>query len=110
MVKVGTCVLQNEGGTIALGRLGHVVEQIATLMASGKEVILVSSGAVALGRGKLDGPNPSQNCNNPRAYAAAGQSSLMSLYDMLFRSKHVISSQILVTDSDFKNNKKEKSS
>lgn len=106
LIKVGTCVLQNEYGFVALGRIGHLVEQIATLMQSGKQVILVSSGAVAMGRHKLDGPHPSKNCNNPRAYAAAGQSALMGLYDTLFRTKNITSSQVLVTDSDFSNDKR----
>mgnify|MGYP001045980499 FL=1 len=54
-----------------------------------------------MGRHKLDGPHPSKNCNNPRAYAAAGQSALMGLYDTLFRTKNITSSQVLVTDTDF---------
>eukprot|EP01087_Luapelamoeba_hula_P023602 TRINITY_DN869_c0_g2_i1.p1 TRINITY_DN869_c0_g2~~TRINITY_DN869_c0_g2_i1.p1 ORF type:complete len:780 (-),score=111.93 TRINITY_DN869_c0_g2_i1:7-2346(-) len=103
LIKVGSCVLQNGGGTLALGRLGAIVDQISALMKRGMEVILVSSGAIAMGRGKLDGEHPAQNCNNPRAYAAAGQSALMGLYDNLFGTKQIVASQVLVTDSDFKN-------
>ncbi len=95
---------------VTSGRIGHIVEQVSELKKQGKEVIIVSSGAIAVGKqlllalhqdasqdqsdvGKtLDAASNSFVASNPRACAAAGQSGLMGLYDMLFRQKHLWSS------------------
>lgn len=101
LVKAGTGVLTDNHGGVSLGRFGHLVEQIAVLKEQGKEVILVSSGAVAVGKRKLNG-RAVKSGQNARAFAAAGQSGLMSLYDTLFRLKGIWCAQILVTNSDFR--------
>jgi len=88
LVKAGTGVLTDNHGGVSLGRFGHLVEQIAVLKEQGKEVILVSSGAVAVGKRKLNG-RAVKSGQNARAFAAAGQSGLMSLYDTLFRLKGI---------------------
>ncbi|KAL6064455.1 Delta-1-pyrroline-5-carboxylate synthase [Balamuthia mandrillaris] len=100
LIKVGTGVVTDDDGLVALGRISNLVEQISTLKKQGKEVILVTSGAVAMGKQKLDlrGPNARKL---PRACAAAGQSGLMALYDTLFRLKNLTCAQVLVTDTDF---------
>lgn len=112
VVKVGTAVVTRGDGRLALGRLGALCEQLKDINAQGYEVILVTSGAVGLGRQRLryrrlanssfaDLQNP-QNDFDGKACAAVGQSSLMALYDTMFSQLDVTSSQLLVTDSVFR--------
>ncbi|KAL6277990.1 hypothetical protein ACE6H2_021591 [Prunus campanulata] len=112
VVKVGTAVVTRGDGRLALGRLGALCEQLKDINSQGYEVILVTSGAVGLGRQRLryrrlanssfaDLQNP-QNDFDGKACAAVGQSSLMALYDTMFSQLDVTSSQLLVTDSVFR--------
>ncbi|XP_062005198.1 delta-1-pyrroline-5-carboxylate synthase-like isoform X1 [Rosa rugosa] len=112
IVKVGTAVVTRGDGRLALGRLGSLCEQLKDINSQGYEVILVTSGAVGLGRQRLryrrlanssfaDLQNP-QNDFDGKACAAVGQSSLMALYDAMFSQLDVTSSQLLVTDSVFR--------
>jgi len=112
VVKVGTAVVTRNDGKLALGRLGALCEQVKELMSEGKEVILVTSGAVGVGRQKLrhqrlmnssfvDLQKPQMELDG-KPCAAIGQSGLMALYDSLFSQLDVASSQLLVTDNDFK--------
>jgi delta-1-pyrroline-5-carboxylate synthetase len=120
VVKVGTTVVTQPDGSFALGRLGDVVEQISQLQKMGKQVVLVSSGAVGKGAQELSRQalltlplsgflqngstfNQKDTLLMPRACAAAGQSGMMSLYDDMFSQKGVAISQILLTENDFKN-------
>ncbi|XP_062167145.1 delta-1-pyrroline-5-carboxylate synthase-like [Alnus glutinosa] len=113
IVKVGTAVVTRGDGRLALGRLGALCEQLKELNSRGYEVILVTSGAVGLGRQRLryrrvanssfaDLQNPQYEFDG-KACAAVGQSSLMALYDTMFSQLDVTSSQLLVTDNVFKN-------
>ncbi|KAL2614202.1 hypothetical protein R1flu_025894 [Riccia fluitans] len=114
LVKVGTAVVtRSDDGKLAIGRLGAICEQIKELMAEGLEVIFVSSGAVGVGRQKLgyhclmnrsfaDLQRPQRELDG-KACGSVGQSGLMALYDHFFSLLDVVSAQILVTDSDFKN-------
>ncbi|KAM0873422.1 hypothetical protein ACQ4PT_038057 [Festuca glaucescens] len=113
IIKVGTAVITRNDGRLALGRIGALCEQVKDLNAQGYEVIMVTSGAVGVGRQRLryrklvnssfaDLQKP-QNELDGKACAAVGQSGLMALYDMLFTQLDVSSSQLLVTDSDFEN-------
>ncbi|XP_064983921.1 delta-1-pyrroline-5-carboxylate synthase-like isoform X2 [Musa acuminata AAA Group] len=112
IIKVGTAVVTRADGRLALGRLGALCEQVKELNYSGFEVILVTSGAVGVGRQRLrfrklvnssfaDLQKPQVELDG-KACAAVGQSGLMALYDALFSQLDVTSSQLLVTDSDFK--------
>ncbi|KAL9672937.1 hypothetical protein QQ045_029190 [Rhodiola kirilowii] len=113
IIKVGTAVVTRADGRLALGRIGALCEQLKELSSRGVEVILVTSGAVGVGRQRLrfrklinsslaDLQKP-QNEIDGKACAAVGQSSLMALYDALFSQLDVDSSQLLVTDNDFRN-------
>ncbi|KAJ6768075.1 GLUTAMATE SEMIALDEHYDE DEHYDROGENASE [Salix koriyanagi] len=114
VIKVGTAVVTRADGRLALGRLGALCEQIKDLNSLGYEVIMVTSGAVGLGRQRLKHRrfvNSSfsdlqklQVDFDGKACAAVGQNSLMALYDTLFSQLDVTSAQLLVTDRDFKNN------
>uniref|UniRef100_A0A7N0TFB6 Delta-1-pyrroline-5-carboxylate synthase n=1 Tax=Kalanchoe fedtschenkoi TaxID=63787 RepID=A0A7N0TFB6_KALFE len=113
IIKVGTAVVTRGDGRLALGRIGALCEQLKELSSRGLEVILVTSGAVGVGRQRLrfrklinsslaDLQKPQHEIDG-KACAAVGQSSLMALYDALFSQLDVNSSQLLVTDSDFRN-------
>ncbi|KAH9702235.1 Delta-1-pyrroline-5-carboxylate synthase A [Citrus sinensis] len=112
VVKVGTAVVTRSDGRLALGRLGALCEQIKELNSQGYEVILVSSGAVGLGRQRLryrrlinssfaDLQKPQIELDG-KACAAVGQNSIMALYDTLFSELDLTSAQLLVTDNDFR--------
>ncbi|AQK99422.1 Delta 1-pyrroline-5-carboxylate synthetase isoform 1 [Zea mays] len=112
IIKVGTAVVTGMNGRLAMGRLGSLCEQVKQLNFQGYEVILVTSGAVGVGRQRLqyrklihssfaDLQNPQMNFDG-KACAAVGQSVLMAIYDTLFSQLDVTSSQLLVTDRDFK--------
>ncbi|XP_043701555.1 delta-1-pyrroline-5-carboxylate synthase [Telopea speciosissima] len=112
IVKVGTAVVTRGDGRLALGRMGALCEQIKEMNSQGFEVILVTSGAVGVGRQRLryrklvnssfaDLQKPQVELDG-KACAAVGQSGLMALYDALFSQLDVSSSQLLVTDNDFR--------
>ncbi|ESQ44893.1 hypothetical protein EUTSA_v10010150mg [Eutrema salsugineum] len=112
VVKVGTAVVTGKGGRLALGRLGAICEQLAELNSDGFEVILVSSGAVGLGRQRLryrqlvnssfaDLQRPQTELDG-KACAGVGQSSLMAYYETMFDQLDVTVAQMLVTDSSFR--------
>ncbi|KAK9127040.1 hypothetical protein Syun_015837 [Stephania yunnanensis] len=112
VVKVGTAVVSRPDGRLALGRLGALCEQLKELNSRGLEVILVTSGAVGVGRQRLryrklihssfaDLQKPQTELDG-KACAAVGQNGLMALYDALFTQLDVTSSQLLVTDNDFR--------
>ncbi|AES71013.2 Delta-1-pyrroline-5-carboxylate synthase [Medicago truncatula] len=112
IIKVGTAVVTRQDGRLAVGKLGALCEQIKELNILGYEVILVSSGAVGLGRQRLryrkliqssfaDLQKPQVELDG-KACAAVGQSSLMATYDDLFSQLDVTSAQLLVTDNDFR--------
>ncbi|GAB2232843.1 hypothetical protein Drorol1_Dr00011906 [Drosera rotundifolia] len=111
-VKVGTAVVTRSDGRLALGRLGALCEQLKELNFQGYEVILVTSGAVGVGRQRLrfrklinssfaDLQKPQVELDG-KACAAVGQGGLMAVYDTLFSQLDVTSSQLLVTDTDFR--------
>ncbi|KAJ0780255.1 putative glutamate-5-semialdehyde dehydrogenase, Glutamate 5-kinase [Helianthus annuus] len=113
VVKVGTAVVTRDDGRLAVGRLGAIFEQLEKLNSRGFEIILVTSGAVGAGRQRLkyrkminssfaDLQKPQGELDG-KACAAVGQNGLMALYDTLFSQLDVTSSQLLVTDNDFKN-------
>ncbi|KAL0303773.1 UNVERIFIED_CONTAM: Delta-1-pyrroline-5-carboxylate synthase [Sesamum radiatum] len=112
VIKVGTAVVTRADGRLALGRLGSLCEQIHELNTQGYEVILVTSGAVGVGRQRLryrrllnssfaDLQKPQVELDG-KACAAVGQNGLMALYDTLFSQLDVTSAQLLVTDNDFR--------
>ena len=100
VIKLGTNILRNEEGEVALSRIYSFIEDISKLIKSGKEVIVVTSGAVGLGKKKLnlestDGDGVKQAC------AAVGQSRLMSFYENGFGVFDIPIAQILLTEDDF---------
>ncbi len=105
VIKLGTNVLRNEDGDVALSRIYSYIEDISKLVKSGKEVILVTSGAVGLGKKKI-GLSNTDGVALKQACAAIGQSRLMSLYEEGFDTYNVVAAQILLTEDDFSQRKK----
>jgi len=100
VVKVGTAVVAGAGG-LALGRLGGLVEQLHLLRRDGREVMLVTSGAIGVGARRLGMQTPVTGVVDRQACAAAGQGALMALYDNLFRQVGCVGAQVLLTEGDF---------
>lgn len=105
VIKLGTNVLRNENGDVALSRIYSYIESIAKLVKAGKEVVLVTSGAVGLGKKKL-GLSNTDGIALKQACAAIGQGKLMSLYEDGFDAYGIIAGQILLTEDDFSQRKK----
>lgn len=100
VIKLGTNVLRNADGEVALSRIYSFIEDIAKLVKTGKEVILVTSGAVGLGKKKL-GLETTAEDGVKQACAAIGQSRLMSYYENGFGIYDIPVAQILLTEDDF---------
>lgn len=105
VIKLGTNVLRNEEGEASLPRLYSYIEDISRLVRQGKEVILVTSGAVGLGRKKL-GVEKSDDLILKQACAAIGQSKLMSIYENGFDAYGIKIAQILLIEDDFAQRKR----
>ena len=104
VIKVGTSTVTGAAGEVCAERVGPIVQSIAKLMQEGRQVVLVSSGAVGLGRGWL-GLHPSRlnDMVTMQACAAVGQSLLMDAYRDLFSTSKIKIAQVLLTEEDFTN-------
>ena len=100
VIKLGTNVLRNEDGEVAISRIYSFIEDMSKLVKDGKEVILVTSGAVGLGKKKLNLDSTAED-GVKQACAAVGQSRLMSFYENGFGIYDVPIAQILLTEDDF---------
>lgn len=105
VIKFGTNILTNDEGEISLPRVYSFIEDVSKLKKSGKEVILVTSGAVGLGKKKL-GVVSTDAVAMKQACAAIGQSKLMSIYETAFDQYDIVVAQILLTEDDFSQRKK----
>ena len=101
VVKLGTNVVMRDDGAIALGRVYGLVEAIATLVGQGREVLVVSSGAVGLGAQRLGLPGKPKSLELKQACAAVGQSRLMAVYEEGFEKLGLRTAQVLLTEDDF---------
>lgn len=97
VVKVGSSTLTHESGLLNLRRVERLVTVLSDIKNSGKQIILVSSGAMAVGVGKLSLPGKPQDMPGKQAVAAVGQCELMYTYDKLFGEYNHTTSQILLT-------------
>lgn len=97
VVKVGTSTLTYENGKVNLRRIEKLCKVLSDLNHSGKQVILVSSGAIGIGVGKLNLPERPKETRYKQAVAAVGQCELMFLYDKLFGEYNASVAQVLLT-------------
>lgn len=97
VVKVGTSTLTHRTGMLNIRRVEQLVKTLADLQNSGHEVILVSSGAIGLGMGKLGLRERPKDTPGKQACAAVGQCELMYLYDNLFAEYSITVAQMLLT-------------
>jgi len=105
IIKFGTNILTNDEGDVSLSRVYSFIEDVSKLKKSGKEVILVTSGAVGLGKKKL-GVKSTDAVAMKQACAAIGQSKLMAIYENAFDQHNIVVAQILLTEDDFSQRKK----
>lgn len=103
VVKVGTSVLTGPGGALDLARIGRLAEQIGAIMATGRKVALVSSGAVGAGIGQLGLGRRPEDLRQLQAAAAIGQAYLIRAYDEGLRRHGHHAAQLLLTHEDFDN-------
>jgi len=101
VVKVGSTTLTHPSGLLNFNKIESIVRQLSDIKNSGKEVILVSSGAVAAGIGKLGLRANPKSIPEKQAVAAIGQGILVHLYEKLFSEYGQIAAQILLTKEDF---------
>jgi glutamate 5-kinase len=101
VIKVGSAVLTSEQG-LDLRVVNRLVDQLAALHDQGREVILVSSGAVAAGRSFLFTDREQLSLPEKQAAAAVGQSRLMHSYDEAFERYNKVTAQILLTRDDLR--------
>ena len=103
VVKVGTSTLTHATGRLNIRRVESLCKTLADLKNAGHEIILVSSGAIGMGVGKLMLPSRPEDMPTKQAAAAVGQCELMYTYDKLFEEYHHTVAQILLTGSDVEN-------
>ena len=97
VIKIGSSSLTHaETGDLNLAKIEKLVRIISDMRGMGKEVILVSSGAIATGRQTLGGKKP-ETVAEKQAYAAVGQARLMMVYQKLFSEYNQTAAQILIT-------------
>lgn len=100
VIKVGTSTITHENGRFNLTNMENLCRSIANLMNQGKEVILVSSGAIGVGVGKLRLPEKPKLIRDKQAVAAVGQCELMNMYSRILNDYNHIVAQILLTKDD----------
>ncbi len=106
VVKLGSNLFFNEAGAIALGRIFSFIEDIAAARLAGRQIIVVSSGAVALGADALKMKSSTASLAQKQALAAVGQSRLMNLYEQGFAKYGLTAAQVLLTEEDFSGRKR----
>ena len=103
VVKVGTSTLAHSTGCINIRHVEELCKVLADLKNAGHEIILVSSGAIGMGIGKLSLKERPADMPTKQAAAAVGQCELMYTYDKLFSEYNHTVAQLLMTGADLKN-------
>lgn len=103
VVKVGTSTLAHPSGLINIRRVEELCKVMSDLKNAGHDIILVTSGAIGMGAGKLQLSERPCDVAAKQAAAAVGQCELMYTYDKLFSEYNHTVAQLLMTGSDFEN-------
>lgn len=102
VIKVGSNVITQSDGSLNDGRILRIVEDVAILYKQGIEVILITSGAVAAGRGEVSPSKRTDIVAAKQIWAAIGQVKLMSSYQFLFGKYGIHAGQLLATKESFR--------
>ena len=100
VVKVGSSLVTNEGRGLDEGAIGEWCRQLAALVGQGREVVMVSSGAIAEGMKRLGWPRRPKEIHELQAAAAVGQMGLAQMYESQLREQGMGSAQVLLTHAD----------
>lgn len=104
VIKIGSSSLQHaETGDLDYNKIEVLVRELCNLKNSGKEVVLVTSGAIAVGKKAVHIDNSKQNIAIKQACAAIGQSRLMSVYQKIFAEYNQVCAQVLMTKDTITN-------
>ena len=103
VVKIGTSTLTHATGHLNIRRVEELCKTLSDIKNAGHEVIMVSSGAVGMGVGKLGLQQRPRDIPTKQAAAAVGQCELMYVYDKLFSEYHHTVAQLLITGDDTQN-------
>ena len=106
VVKIGTSTLAHATGHLNIRRVEELCKTMSDIKNAGHEVILVSSGAIGMGVGKLGLRCRPSDIPTKQAAAAVGQCELMYTYDKLFSEYHHTVAQLLITGDDTQNEKR----
>ncbi len=106
VVKLGTSTLTHNTGKLNIRRVELLCKVMSDLKNAGHELVLVSSGAIAMGVGKLNLVKKPSDIPTKQALAAVGQCELMYIYDKLFSEYHHTVAQILLTGADVEDPKR----
>lgn len=101
VVKIGTSTLAHPTGRLNIRRMECLCKVLSDLKNAGNQIILVSSGAIGLGVGKLSLSSRPQDMSTKQAAAAVGQCEMMYTYDKLFQEYNHTVAQMLLTAYDF---------
>lgn len=104
VIKLGTSTLAHSTGKLNIRKMTSLVRVLADLQNSGKELVIVSSGAIGLGVGKLGLKSRPSDTPSKQACAAVGQCELMYMYDNLFDEYGITVAQILLTKTILEKN------
>ena len=100
VVKLGTGILTKDIGILDILRIRSFCQVVSDLKKRGKKVVIVSSGAVGLGMGKLEIPERPKNLSSLQKCAAVGQSLLMETWQTGLGVHHIVTAQVLLTRED----------
>lgn len=100
VIKVGSSTITHEKtGQINIEKIEKMARRIADLKGMGKDVILVSSGAIAAGRQALGNGEKPKTLSQKQAFSAVGQARLMMIYQKIFSEYNITTAQVLMTKS-----------
>ena len=106
VVKIGTSTLTHATGLLNIRRVASLCQVVSDIKNAGHEVILVSSGAIGMGVGKLGLPGRPADMPGKQAAAAVGQCELMYVYDKLFSEYNHNVAQLLLTADDIRDSRR----
>ncbi len=106
VIKIGTSTLTGGSKKLNLARVSSLAQQISKLMEQGRQIALVSSGAIAVGRERLDYPDLPKSIPGKQMLAAIGQPRLMAVYEQIFGIYGNCVAQVLLTREDISDRKR----